>query len=120
MATSKAETVDAYIAEASPERAPHLRRVRDLARRVLHGHAEEMRWGMPVYSREGRADFSFANQKQYLALYVMTGVHAKNAAALAGLDCGKVCIRFRNPETIDWALVERLLVDTRESDDGAC
>ena len=118
---SKAETVDAYIAEASPERAPHLTRVRDAARRVLTAHTEAMAYGMPTYSRGGAPEFAFANQKQYLALYVMkTGVHAKNAEALAGIDCGKGCIRFRKPEQLDEALLERLLTDTRDLDGPVC
>ena len=121
MVQSSARNVDAYISEASPERAPYLRKVRDIALRTLQGYEERMQWGMPVYLRNGKAEFAFANQKQYLALYVMkTGVHAKNAKALAGLDCGKGCIRFRKPEVIDWLLVEKLLADTRASDQEPC
>lgn len=121
MVQSSAQSVDAYISEASPERAPYLRKMRDIALQTLEGYEERMQWGMPVYVRNGEAEFAFANQKQYLALYVMkTGVHAKNAEALADLDCGKGCIRFRKPETIDWLLVQKLLVDTRSSDQAPC
>jgi uncharacterized protein YdhG (YjbR/CyaY superfamily) len=121
MVQSKAATVDAYLAEASPDRAPALRRMRDTARAVLDGYAEKMMWGMPAYDRDGKVEVAFANQKQYIALYIMkTGVHAKNAKALSGLDCGKGCIRFRKPEMIDWVLVNALLVDTRESDETPC
>jgi uncharacterized protein YdhG (YjbR/CyaY superfamily) len=102
------------------ERA-HLRRMRDTARAALDGYAEKMMWGMPAYERDGKVEVAFANQKQYIALYIMkTGVHAKNAKALSGLDCGKGCIRFRKPEMIDWVLVNALLVDTRESDETPC
>ena len=74
--------------------------------------------GLPA---QRKAEFAFANQKQYIALYVMkTGVHAKNAKALSRLDCGKGCIRFRRPEAIDWRLVEKLLIDTRASDQEPC
>jgi uncharacterized protein YdhG (YjbR/CyaY superfamily) len=121
MVQSQAQTVEAYIAEASPGRAPDLERIREIARHVLKGYDERMQWGMPVYLRDGKAEFAFANQKQYLALYVMkTGVHARNAEALSGLDCGKGCIRFHRPEAIDWALVEKLLTDTRDSDQAPC
>ncbi len=119
MVQSTAAKVDDYLAEASPERAPYLHRVRDLARAVLHDHVEEMRYGMPCYSR-GSGGFAFASQKQYVSLYVGAAAHAKNAEALAGLDCGKGCIRYRNPAKIDFDLLERLLIDTRESDQDFC
>jgi uncharacterized protein YdhG (YjbR/CyaY superfamily) len=120
MVQSKAATVDAYIAEASPERAPHLRKIAELCRRTLPDHAEVMAYGMPAYLREGQAGFAFANQKQYVALYVDTAVSAKHAEALRGLDMGKVCLRYRNPAKIDYALLERLLLDTRDSPPGDC
>jgi uncharacterized protein YdhG (YjbR/CyaY superfamily) len=88
---------------------------------VLDSYEERMQWGMPTYLRDGKAEVAFANQKQYIALYIMkTGVHAKNADALAGLDCGKGCIRFRRIDAIDWTLVDALLVDTRMSDETPC
>jgi uncharacterized protein YdhG (YjbR/CyaY superfamily) len=97
MVQSKAATVDAYIAELPPDRAPYLHRLREIAQKVLPDGVEEMRYGMPTYSRGGRAEFAFASQKQYVSLYVKPDAHAKNAEALAGLDTGKGCIRFRRP-----------------------
>jgi|ERR1700733_10776592 uncharacterized protein YdhG (YjbR/CyaY superfamily) len=121
MVQSAAKTVDAYIAEAAQDRAAILARLRDLARRTLAGYEERMQWGMPAYFRNGHAEFAFASQKQYVALYVMkVGVHARNADALACLDCGKGCIRYRKPATIDWLLVEKLLKDTGESEEKPC
>jgi len=120
MVQSKARTVDAYIAEASPERRPHLQAITDLCRRTLTGYEEVMAYGMPAYQREGQGGFAFANQKQYVALYVDTDVVAKNAEALKGLDMGKCCLRYRNPAKIDYALLERLLADTRDSPEGPC
>ena len=113
---SKAADVHAYIAEAPPERAEALNRLRDLARRVLTGYAEGMTYGMPTYARGGQAEFAFANQKSYLALYVMNqDAVAACAEGLAGHDMGKSCLRFRKPEAVDYALVERLLVATRDA-----
>ena len=121
MAQSKAPDVPSYITEAAPERASYLARLRELCRTELDGYQEEMRWGMPVYARDGQAEFAFANQKQYIALYVMKPeVVEKNAVALAGLNHGKGCIRFRTPETIDFALVAQLLRDTKASASASC
>ena len=36
------------------------------------------------------------------------------------LDAGKSCIRFRKPETIDMALVDRLLSDTVRLNETNC
>ena len=122
MVASKAATVDAYIAEAPAERRPWLERVRDLARRTLLGFEEKMAYGMPVYQRgDEPGGFAFASQKQYVALYITNpAVVAKNAEALAGLDMGKSCLRFRDPEGIDFALLEQLLADTRDTPAAGC
>ena len=120
MVQSKARTVDDYIAEASPERRPHLQKIAELCRRTLSDHAEGMAYGMPAYQRDGHGGFAFANQKQYVALYVATDVAARNAEALEGLDMGKCCLRYRNPAKIDYALLARLLADTRDSRAGSC
>jgi uncharacterized protein YdhG (YjbR/CyaY superfamily) len=121
MVQSKAPSVEAYIAEAPPDRAPCLRRLREIALAALPGYIEEMRWGMPVYTRHGEAEVAFASQNQYVALYIMkAGVQARNAGALVGLDTGKGCIRFRRPDRIDFALVEKLLRDTAASAEEPC
>jgi uncharacterized protein YdhG (YjbR/CyaY superfamily) len=112
MVQSKAATVDEYLETVEPKRAPWLRKVRACALENLPGFVEDMRYGMPCYSRADGAAFAFNSQKQYVSLYVAPEVHEMNAEALAGLDAGKSCIRFRKPETIDFALLERMLRDT--------
>jgi uncharacterized protein YdhG (YjbR/CyaY superfamily) len=109
---SKAATVDEYLATVEAKREPWMRKVRESALRNLPGFVEDMRYGMPTYSRADGAAFAFNSQKQYLSLYVSSAVHAMNAESLVGLDHGKSCIRFRRPETIDFALVDKLLQDT--------
>jgi uncharacterized protein YdhG (YjbR/CyaY superfamily) len=116
MVQSKAKTVEAYISEASEDRAPLLRKIRDLARAMLSDHEETMKWGMPVYARAGAPSFGFAEQKQYVSLYFINPVALrKNTDALATLSIGKNCIRLRKSTSIDWSLLERLLIDTRDS-----
>ena len=112
MVQSKAATVDDYLATVDPERAPWMAKVRERALRNLPGFVEDMRYGMPTYTRVDGASFAFNSQKQYLSLYVAPEVHTMNADALHGLDAGKACIRFRKPETIDFALLDKLLADT--------
>ena len=121
MVQSKATTVDAYIDEAEPGRADALRRFREIAHRRLPNHLESMNWGMATYARDGRSDLAFANQKQYLALYVLkTDVVAAHAEAVAGIDHGKGCIRFRRADKIDWDLVELLIAATAAAEERPC
>ena len=121
MVQSSAPTVDAWLADADPARAPYLQKIRAAALRNLPGYAEQMRYGMPAYSLGG-ADpaFAFNSQKQYISLYVSPRVHALHAEALKGLDAGKSCIRYRKPERIDFALLDRMLADTARLDESAC
>ena len=112
MVQSKAATVDEYLETVEPKRATWMRKVRESALRNLPGFVEDMRYGMPTYSRADGAAFAFNSQKQYLSLYVAPEVHTMNAEALKGFDAGKSCIRFRKPETIDFELLDKLLCDT--------
>lgn len=110
---SKAETVDAYMDEIPDDRRERLELVRRLCREHLPDHEEAMRWGMPVYLRDGTAEFAWASQARYISLYVMKdGVAAANAERLAGRDMGKGCLRLKPSEEIDVDLVRGLLVAT--------
>ena len=121
MVQSAAATVDDYIAEADPGRAPYLTALRGAARALLPGRVEAMRWGMPTYYQGDDMVFAFASQKQYLAVYGL-GTAAREMApeALAGLDHGKGCIRFRNPAKMDMNLIGALLRHTAERGRSGC
>jgi uncharacterized protein YdhG (YjbR/CyaY superfamily) len=115
MVQSQAATVDIYLSEVSPARGPQLRQLREIARRVLADHQEQMLWGRPTYLRAGRAVFGFAEQKQYVSLYFGDAeVLERHAAVLARFRHSKACLRFRRSAPMDWALIERLLVELRE------
>jgi hypothetical protein len=74
-----------------------------------------------VKERDRDAEISFASQANYISLYVLkTDIVEANRAALRGLSVGKGCIRFRSPEKVDFAVVEKLLADTRRSSKGIC
>lgn len=116
MVSSKAETVEGYLAELPEARRQVVARVRELVNRHLpEGYAETMSWGMisweiplsrypTTYNRQPLPYVALAAQKQYYALY-LTGCHAdsgqdavlRGAYAAAGrkLDMGKSCLRFK-------------------------
>jgi hypothetical protein len=67
---------------------------------------------MPAYSRDSDSEdgFAFASQKQYISLYVVrTDVRDAHAEQLKGHNMGKGCLRFRNPDKIDFDLVQSML-----------
>jgi uncharacterized protein YdhG (YjbR/CyaY superfamily) len=107
-----AGTVEAYIAGASPERREALELLRRLCREGLPGFAEDIRFRMPSYLRDGEVEVAFASHARYLSLYVLrTAAMKANAAALADRPVGKGCVRFK-PDDIDETLVRSLLSAT--------
>ena len=128
-----ANTVDEYIEAAPEERQEALRRMLALLREYLpEGFEERLGYGMPafvvphhVYPAGYHCDpslplpfVSFANQKNFVALYHM-GLSASpddmawfkeswDAGAYGKLDMGKSCIRFKSMAKIPWALLEQL------------
>lgn len=118
---SKAATVDDYIAEAPAERRAALQRLREVCARGLPGCEERMSYGMAGYAPPGQAPMlCFASQKGYIALYA--GVSAVNrfADALAGVDHGKSCIRYRKPSQIDFGVVEAIVADIQARRQPGC
>ena len=109
--TSKATTVEEYLADVPEERRQALETLRTLCFEELAGYEEGMQYGMPSYSRDGSAvEIAFASQKNYISLYVMReSVVRANAHLLDGLSVGKGCIRFKRPEQIDPTVVRPLL-----------
>lgn len=119
---SKAENVDTYLQEVPEERREALTQLRNLCVKHLEGYTETMEYGMPSYKPEGgEVEVAFASQKNYISLYILKKpVFDKYREALAGLDLGKGCIRYRKPAQIDFKIVEQILVDSHQSDSKIC
>jgi uncharacterized protein YdhG (YjbR/CyaY superfamily) len=109
MVQSSAADVATFLAEAEPRRQAALRHLHEMCVEELAGFTESMRYGMPTYTRDGVGEFAFASQKQYISLYVRSDVRDAHARQLESHDMGKSCLRFRNPEKIDFELVRTLL-----------
>ena len=113
---SDAATVDDYLARLDPDRRERLEVIRRLCRETLRDHEEAMEYGMPVYRRDGRAEFAWASQARHIAVYVMKeDVVAANSERLAGQDMGKGCLRLKPSADIDEDLLRALLTDTAAS-----
>ena len=76
---------------------------------------------MPVYRRDGKAEFSWASQARCISLYVMKeGVIAASADRLLNLNVGKGCIRLSPSRDLDTGLIESLLTATATSPEPPC
>ncbi|MEP7356686.1 MAG: DUF1801 domain-containing protein [Anaerolineales bacterium] len=118
---SKAATVDEYLSEVPADRRPALQKLRELCRKHLTGFEESMVYGGPSYSRAGVVEVGFASQKQNLALYILRkDVLDAHRDEFGKLSVGKGVIRYRQPDQIDFALVRKLLVETRQSKGLIC
>ena len=121
MVQSNAATVDDYLGELPPERQAALARIREIARERLPGHVEVMRYGMMSFERGGVGEVAVASQKQYVAVYFMGGdVFEQNAERLQGHDHGKGCLRFKDVDRIDYALLADLMAFRAASAPGSC
>jgi uncharacterized protein YdhG (YjbR/CyaY superfamily) len=118
--TSKATDVASYIAEVPAERREAIEKLRGLFRKNLEGYEEVMDFGMPGYKRNGALEFSFASQKQYIALYVKPVLAEEFRRELSAASIGKSCIRFARPEQIDFARIAKLLRGTAATPPCSC
>jgi uncharacterized protein YdhG (YjbR/CyaY superfamily) len=133
MATSKAATVDEYLAELPAERREVVSKMRDLVRRNLpKGYEETMNWGMisyelpltrypKTYNGQPLTFVGLAAQKNYYALYLTSanqdsahGRELADAFKRAGkkLDMGKSCLRFKKLDDLALDAVGRIIAST--------
>ena len=120
---SSAKTVTAYLKEVPAERRAALKKLRTLCRAILTGFDESMTYGLPSYSRNGKAEVGFASQKNFIGLYILRtdvmNAH-KHLLKVKGVSHGKGCIRYSKPERIDFNVVEQMLRATQESTGVVC
>lgn len=74
---------------------------------------------MPAYKRNNTVEIGFASQKNFIAFYVaIHEVMLSNKDLLKALNHGKGCIRYANPDKIDFKIIKKLLTDTLTSTDS--
>lgn len=133
MASTSAETVEAYLDELPPDRRAVISTVRDTIRKQLpEGYRETMSWGMityelplerypDTYNGQPLMYAALAAQKNHYAVY-LTGLYqdpedekrfrAEFAKAGRKLDMGKSCVRFRKLEDIPLDVIGRTIAST--------
>jgi uncharacterized protein YdhG (YjbR/CyaY superfamily) len=121
--TSTAKTVDDYLNEVPEDRKDAIIQFRKLCLSILKNYKESMEYGMPTYrlQEEGEASVAFASQKNNIALYILKkDVLDRHRINFAKSAIGKGCIRYTNPNKIDFDLVETMLKESFESDAEIC
>lgn len=109
----RSQEVDSYLAALEPDRREALSALRARILDVVPDAFETMRYRMPTYEYEGRVLCAFASQKQYMSLYMDTGLVDEHRSDLDGLSVGKSCIRFRNLDNLPLDTVSVILRKTR-------
>lgn len=118
---SDAATVAEYLKEVPEERTAAIAHIRKLCQEKLTDFEESMQYGMPSYSRDGTVEVAFASQKNNISLYILrTDVLNQYRDKFPASAIGKGCIRYRNPNKIDFTMVEEMLVKTNESTGEVC
>ena len=118
---SNASSVSDYLNEVPDERLKAIIHIRELCQQHLPDFDESMQYGMPSYSRDGTVEIAFANQKNNISLYILrTDVLNPYRDRFPASAIGKGCIRYRNPDKIDFGLVEEMLVKTNASTGEVC
>jgi uncharacterized protein YdhG (YjbR/CyaY superfamily) len=137
MVSSKAETVEDYLAELPDDRRAAIAEVRAVILEHLpEGYVEVMNWGMITYEvpLETCADTyngkplmyaGLASQKNHMAVY-LTSVYADESteqwfreryrASGCKLDMGKSCVRFRQLDQLPVDLIGEVIGRTPVED----
>ncbi len=130
MVKSAASTPEAYLKTLPSDRAKALRAVRKAIRVHLpKGYAENMNWGMisyeiplkrypNTYNKQPLMLAALANQKNYMAVYLMS-VYGDTGIAKwfteewkktgKKLNMGKSCIRFKKLEDVSLGLIGEVI-----------
>jgi uncharacterized protein YdhG (YjbR/CyaY superfamily) len=113
---SLATDVNAYLLEVPDDRRAALEHLRRVCLEVLDGYEEDIRYGMPCYTRPGAEEaeigFAFASQKNHISLYGLTqDVIQANKPLLVGASLAKGCVRYAKPERMDIGVVKKMLLE---------
>jgi hypothetical protein len=133
MVSTKASTVDEYLAELPPERRSVVASVRDLVRRNLpEGYRETMNWGMisyeiplerypKTYNKQPLGYAALAAQKNNYTLYLnhiyqdgegKKWLETEFKKAGKKLDMGKSCLHFKRLDDLPLDVIAKVIAST--------
>ena len=109
--TEKSQAVDDYLQTIPEKRREALNILRSWMDEALPDAREVIEYSMPGLAQD-ELICSFKSQKNYMSLYMDTEIVAAHKEALAHLNCGKSCIRFRNIDQLPEATIKQMLQET--------
>ncbi|MGE3805139.1 MAG: iron chaperone [Gemmataceae bacterium] len=95
----KVDTPKEYLACLEGKQLEIVEQLRGLIKKAAPRAKEGIKWGMLHYDLDGDL-CCLAAQKQYVSLYVGGAALAEHAEALAEIDHGKGCLRFKKQEQV--------------------
>ncbi len=108
--SSASPTPKDYYDRLPDDRREHLTDLRDLIKRTWPKIKEDMAYGMPTFHLDGHMFCAIANQKHYMALYIMPyDLLSAFKMELKAYNCGRSCIRFRKLDEEKTFFFERVL-----------
>ena len=103
-------TANEYMTNVPADRKNALDALRSLILDTFPDVEENMGYNMPTYLHKGETLCSIANQKNYMALYIMPyDLLDEFKDELATFNCGASCIRFKKLKEGDLDLFKRIL-----------
>jgi uncharacterized protein YdhG (YjbR/CyaY superfamily) len=102
---SASPTVDAFLKTVSPEEKVVFVKVRALFR-ASGEVVESMDYRMPTYKIGAAMIGAFNKQKQYLCVYIAPQAIDPHRTEL---DCGKSCLRFKQPAQMPLDLLKQMI-----------
>jgi len=116
-----AASVSTYIGDVPAAQRAAIKKLRVLCKQNLKGYEECIEYGVPSYKRKGVLEVSFASRKRYVALYVLKkDVLNEFRAKVSASSIGRACIRFGNPDNINFEVVGQLLRRNADSKSSPC
>lgn len=108
----EANSIAEYLEQIPPARKQAISTLCQLIRDAVPEAEESLGYNMPTYNAAGDFLAAVASQKNYMSLYMDADVVAAHKDDLAGLNCGKSCIRFRRLEQLPLDVVRTMLQET--------
>jgi uncharacterized protein YdhG (YjbR/CyaY superfamily) len=110
------DTVDAYIANFSPETRATLETVRQTIRAAAPGTEEAISYDIPTFTLHGRYVVYFAGWKRHISIYPVPDFEGQLAQDIAPYLSGKGTLKFPLDKPIPYDLigeVVKLLIQQR-------
>ena len=106
----QAATLEGYLKLVPSEKVDGARKMIELMREQLPDADEDVRWGIAIFSRNGRDIAGIAARKGYYCLYVPDAeVVEKYLPKLGRVKAGEGCIRFRNTKDVKRPALARMV-----------